>query len=1014
MHRSWFGAALGAALLLLALFVGSGPPHLDATPTPLHAAASTSDAGPLTGPGTPSKFGRLTSPRWAWGAEYVRRDLQPVANANPFPEPQPHRDHPYGLAVTPDGTKLYVALAGNEAEPGSEVAVFDVATRQVTGRVQVGSMPTYLGMHPSGAFVVVINRFSNYASVISTATDAVVSEIPLDFYCMEMAWSADGRRAWVSNRYLDQVLVLELDPDTPDYAAKVLPQGGFDEAAFLQGDDNLHTALVQSCGDARCHRRARGGFYAGEDPFKSYFSAIANSVAGDPDESLLLRAVRSVDEGGFADDRAGSNFHAGGEVVWRREDAGYQAVAEWISAARVGPGIPVGNFGSKPSGLALSADGARLYVGNQGTQEISVIDLARGEEVTGIYTQSLTTSVRVWADPDSDRELLIAASMGLGFGAAKERDPYGGETGDPDNPAAQYTVVRDLATTEPKPLEEQTVLGAFDAVDGTAAFKMADIQNDLLLVDLAHLQVPEPAANGQLRYALRANRYEAHDAWVRYTSDSAEILPQDLGGDIPPELQRVVGAFPEDVAIAGDRAFVVMASTSELVEWKIDPDASEASERLVPVAVYETGFRPTRAAVGPAGGPAQGLVFVTNSLGETISVVDTSTGESVEYVVGDLSRPFPDSDAERGEVFVTTSLFAVDGDTSCTSCHIYGRSDGRGWGAGQAIAQMNDGTLVGGGLLAIPHLNNLYAIQPFYFEGTHTAFDAQFDDAREHVALQGFTAPNPHGDFTQLRHPTPEAERELEHEELQDKMSTASWGLAYDDLRERRNALVRQLTMRYFGKAFAFRDFQRFIGEYQAAEMRLVPNPFDQANPSVVRGRMLFGDLGVGCVVCHPPPAFASKDEALYNNEERTLPSLVSFTDREKAFTLVSPHWMDSVNGYERDVEPWERGRIERTEGHVTSFALRGMFDRPFTFLHHGRALSVRESFAAPDHYSLRLFRYSPLKGGEHAREDGRERGFNELSFIEERTYMVDTHGATSHLTALQVQDLEHFLLAIE
>ena len=47
-----------------------------------------------------------------------------------------------------------------------------------------------------------------------------------------------------------------------------------------------------------------------------------------------------------------------------------------------------------------------------------------------------------------------------------------------------------------------------------------------------------------------------------------------------------------------------------------------------------------------------------------------------------------------------------------------------------------------------------------------------------------------------------------------------------------------QLSM--FGKAFNFRDMQRFIGEYQAAEGRLVPNPYDRESPSVRRGKLIY------------------------------------------------------------------------------------------------------------------------------------------------------------------------------
>jgi len=961
----------------------------------------------------PSPYGQLTSDRWAWGAEYERRDLATVPNTNPDPEPQPHRDHPWDLALSPDGGTLYVTLAGNEAEPGSEVAVFDVQQRRVTGRIEVGSRPTYIDFHPSGAFALVVNQLSNYASVIDPSRHEVVAELPLDFYCNELVYSPDGRRGWVSNRYLDQVL--ELDFGGGGYGA-VVPRGGFGAAPFLDpeaADVDLASTLRASCGSARCHERTRGGYYAGPDRLKAYFSALENAVPGRPDDSLLLEAVLPVEQGGFADERTRSNLHAGGLPVWRREDPEYGQVADWIARARPGPGIPVGNFGSKPSAMALSSDGRHLFVGPQGTHEISIVDLERGEEVAGIHVQNLVTDLAVVPGPDG-RDTLVVLSMGLGFGAAKERDPYGGETTDPDSPLAQFSVLRDIDTTEPLPLDQQKLLGPFDAIDGTAAFKMADIQNDVIAIDLSRLTLPGPAPDGTLRHALRANRYESHAGWVRYTSDSAEILPQDISGDIPPELQRVVGAFPEALDVVGDRVFVAMAGSYELVEWRVDPTPDEHSERMVPVAVYPTGPMPWAVAAGQPGTLAEGLVFTADMLGETVTVVDTVAGTAEQYAVGDLSRPVPDSNAERGEMFVTTAIFSVDGDTSCTSCHIYGASDGRGWGAGQAIAQLEDGMLVNGGLLAIPQLNNLFATQPFYFEGTHTAFDAQFDDAREHVALHGFTAPNPHGDFRGIGHPLPEEERPAEHEEIQDKMSTASWGAAYHDLMERRDEHARRATMRWFGKAFRFRDFQRFIGEYQAAETRLLPNPFDDRNPSVRRGEQLFGDLAVGCVVCHKPPSFTDKGEELYNNHERVLPSLISFTPRETAFTLVGPHWMDTVNGYRRDLEYWEPGRVERAEGMVTTFPLRGLFNRPFAFLHHGRAVSVRESFAAPDHYSLRRFTYPVLRGGERVRPSGLERGFNELSFLGERTYMMDTHGATSHLSARQVTDLEHFLLAIE
>ncbi|MBI4820716.1 MAG: hypothetical protein HY791_30910 [Deltaproteobacteria bacterium] len=1001
----WFWGVVAVTLVLAWLTWPARGPASDATVATVSPPRS-------------NPYGVLASARWSDG--FVRRDLTPVPNPNPHPEPQPHRDHPAGILVSPNGTSVYVALMGSELRPGHEVAILDVATREVRKRLQVGSSPVRIVAHPSGRFVVVLNRFSNYASVVDVETERVVSEIPLDFYASDLVFTRDGRRGYVSIRYLGQVLVIEPtggSPSIPEWA--VSARGGFDRVAFSQSAPDRSSpfeVLKASCGRLECHGNGKAGFYAGEDVNRAFGSAVEASVPGDPAESLLTRVALSSAEGGYADDRGGANLHAGGLVVFRRTDPGYQTIESWIGAARPGPGIPVENEGSKPGPLVLSSDERTLYVGNQGTTSISVIDLETSEEVTAIYTQSLILDLELVRSAGKD--FLVATSLGLGFGAPKERDPLGGESGDPSNPAAQFTVLRDLETTEPKPLDQQRVLGRFDATDGTAAFKMNDIQNDLIVVDTSQIEVPPRGPRGELQYGLEANRYESHEGWVRYTSDSAEVLAEDLRGDIAPELMRVVGAYPEAVAASGERFYVAMAGSFEVVEWKLSAAATEASERAEPISVAKAGLMPRFMALGIPGTPSAGLVFTSNFLGETISVIDESgfreSVAPVELVVGDLSRPYPDTDAERGDLFVNTTIFSVDQDTSCASCHIFGTSDGRPWGAGQAIAQLRDGAFVSGGLLAIPPIRNLFAVQPFYFEGTHTLFDAQLDDAREHVALQGFQAPNPLGDFTGIQHPTPPSERPREHEEIQDKSSTRAWGDAYYDLLERRDVAIRRLTTQHFGKAYDFRDFERFIGEYQAVEPRLSPSPYDVNDPSVSRGRVLFNDLGVGCSICHRAPNFTDKSEALTHNDERVLPSLVTFTERERSFTVVSPHFMDTVNGTVRDVDPSDKGRIERVEGAVTTFSLRGLFDRPFTFLHNGSALSVRESFATPGHDSLRKLKYVPLLGGEPVRTGGREIGANQLSFLEERGYVVDTHGATSHLAVRQVRDLESFLLTIE
>ena len=130
---------------------------------------------------------------------------------------QPRRNHPTALTLSADNRTLYVALPGNEAEPRDQVAVIDTASRSIQRYVTVGSSPVCAARHPSGRYVVICNQFSNYLSVIDTATHTVVNEILVGFYTQKIIFTTDGARAYVTNRALDAIQVLDTrDLRSPD------------------------------------------------------------------------------------------------------------------------------------------------------------------------------------------------------------------------------------------------------------------------------------------------------------------------------------------------------------------------------------------------------------------------------------------------------------------------------------------------------------------------------------------------------------------------------------------------------------------------------------------------------------------------------------------------------------------------------------------------------------------------------------------------------------------------------
>ncbi len=132
--------------------------------------------------------------------------------------PQPFRSLPNALALTPDGSKLYVTLPGKEGFPDWRVAVVDTAKRTVLQWVDLRPPGQMLGTRPTAALVaplnrsiypnpylVVLNEYANFGSVLDTKTDAVLGEFETGFYGQDLLFNAAGTRMYITDRFKDQV-----------------------------------------------------------------------------------------------------------------------------------------------------------------------------------------------------------------------------------------------------------------------------------------------------------------------------------------------------------------------------------------------------------------------------------------------------------------------------------------------------------------------------------------------------------------------------------------------------------------------------------------------------------------------------------------------------------------------------------------------------------------------------------------------------------------------------------------
>jgi YVTN family beta-propeller protein len=135
----------------------------------------------------------------------------------------------HGVAVTPDGKKVYVT---NEIKSdglvydNANVSVIDTATNMVTA-VPVGQWPTGVAITPDGKNVYVANEVSNNVSVINTTTNTITATVTGLISPDGVAVSPDGTTVYVANLASNNVSVINTTTNTitANVSVGLIPEG---------------------------------------------------------------------------------------------------------------------------------------------------------------------------------------------------------------------------------------------------------------------------------------------------------------------------------------------------------------------------------------------------------------------------------------------------------------------------------------------------------------------------------------------------------------------------------------------------------------------------------------------------------------------------------------------------------------------------------------------------------------------------------------------------------------------
>ncbi|MBN1139692.1 MAG: beta-propeller fold lactonase family protein [Anaerolineae bacterium] len=270
-------------------------------------------------------------------------------------DPVARGEDPFDIVISPDGRQAYVANRSTD-----NLLVLDLTTGQIEEVIDLypqaahplGPAPVRLALTPAGDRLLVINAHDGSVIVLDTATHTVLDTVAVGRSPEDVAISPDGSLAYVPNKHDWTVSAIDLTAlEVVDTIP--VPGGGGPFAVAFAPDGSRGYVAVQ---DDAVH-------------------------VIDPATHAISRTI-PVSQCGHTGDLVISPDGRRGYLAALNAD---RVVVLDLVGETVSDTLPVG----RPKGLALNADGSRLYVGTfgwegQSDHHLWMFDTATGQPVAGV------------------------------------------------------------------------------------------------------------------------------------------------------------------------------------------------------------------------------------------------------------------------------------------------------------------------------------------------------------------------------------------------------------------------------------------------------------------------------------------------------------------------------------------------------------------------------------------------------------------------------------------------------
>ena len=282
--------------------------------------------------------------------------------------------YPWGLAITPDGSRVYVT----DTVSNAAVAI-DTASNKVIAEVAVGNNPIGVAISPDGGRAYVANAFSNSVSVIDTASNTVVATIMVGSGPYGLAFTPDGNRAYVANS--------QSDPFAPGTVSLIDTASNTVTDTIIVGANPIGVAVTPD--GRRAYVTNAGDFTV------SVIDTASNTVTATVAVGSIPFWLAITPNGTRAYVANGADGTI--SVIDTKNNTVIATIA--------------GGPFSVPFGVAITPDGRRVYVTNSGGDTVSVISTDSNKVVATVKLAAGSGPFGVAITPAFDTRTSLKSSL---------------------------------------------------------------------------------------------------------------------------------------------------------------------------------------------------------------------------------------------------------------------------------------------------------------------------------------------------------------------------------------------------------------------------------------------------------------------------------------------------------------------------------------------------------------------------------------------------------------------------